>query len=145
MRSHSPRRVVIRRDGEIRTPGSSFGGCCSPAELRPYRNGNRPSGVSLGRLPSYALGGLHGSRPDAQGSLKLRGRVHVPVSLYGRPECHTSKVGRSPQAIKWFLREHQKVQRTCSGGYSAWSRHSSNWCRLLGALVLRPWSWLAGA
>jgi hypothetical protein len=42
-----------------------------------------PRGVPWGgcrRRPSMAL---HGNRPGALGSLKLRGRVQVPVSLRG--------------------------------------------------------------
>jgi hypothetical protein len=48
-----------------------------------------------GRL--LVAGGLHGDRPDAQGSLKLRGRVRVPVSLRGCPERHTSMVRHTGQ------------------------------------------------
>jgi hypothetical protein len=59
LRSHSPAQggdPQGRRDSNSRQ--RSFGGCCSTAELRPYENGNRPSGLSLGRLPSYASSGV---------------------------------------------------------------------------------------
>ena len=90
-----------------------------PLNYVPIEMETAPRGFPWGgclRMPSVAL---PGSRPDAQGSLKLRGRVHVPVSLFGRPECHRSMVGRSPQANKRFLREHQQVKPTCPGPYSA--------------------------
>ena len=58
MDKHVHPKVVLAGTERFELPARSFGGCCSAAELRPYRNGNRPSGLSLGRLPACAFCGV---------------------------------------------------------------------------------------
>jgi hypothetical protein len=60
--------------------------------LIPMKLETAPRGFPWGGCRSLAQLPLRGSRPGAQGSLKLRGRVRVPVSLRGCPERHISIV-----------------------------------------------------
>ena len=75
-----------------------------------------PRGLSLGRLPASASWRLHSNHSTDQGSLKLRDRVHVPVSFLRLPCRHIFMVGRLPGEGNCIYRRMANPGRHRGGG-----------------------------